>query len=210
MNPQSKSDQLLTLLNELIPSYEKSANELHDKAVLMTQLAAETMKESNELRKLVSMLRLTIHDHITQSKVDQITKSVQQHHESERIHVFEEAVPVAPHTPIIVARETPASVPQTEVSQTVTPTPNGPYSHALMNERIDMSNVSLPNHTHVSDTPNPVKTSSPSQVMNHETMEYEVDKEKLLDEFEAGTVTTSVMDLPIDMVEQMPNVDFSK
>lgn len=186
MNPQSKSDQLLTLLNELIPSYEKSANELHDKAVLMTQLAAETMKESNELRKLVSMLRLTIHDHITQSKVDQITKSVQQHHESERIHVFEEAVPVAPHTPIIVARET--------------PTPNGPYSHALMNERIDMSNVSLTNHTHAPDTP-----SQPKAVDQEE-----VDKEKLLDEFEQGKVTTSVMDLPIDMIETMPNVDFSK
>lgn len=197
MNP-SKSDQLLTLLNELIPSYEKSANELHDKAVLMTQLAAETMKESNELRKLVSMLRLTIHDHITQSKVDQITKSVQQHHESERIHVFEE-VPVAPHV----------TATTTHVPQTAAPTPNGPYSHALMNERIDMSNVSLPNHTHVPDTPN---TSSPVKVTDHAAFKYEeeVDKEKLLDEFEQGKVTTSVMDLPIDMIETMPNVDFSK
>ena len=178
MNP-SKSDQLLTLLNELIPSYEKSANELHDKSVLLTQLAAEAMKEANDLRKLVSMLRLTIHDHITQSKVDQITKSVQQHHESERIHVFEE-VPVAP--------------------QTTAPVPNGPYSHALMNERIDMSNVSLTNHTHAPDTP-----SQPKAVDQEE-----VDKEKLLDEFEQGKITTSVMDLPIDMIETMPNVDFSK
>lgn len=192
MNEPSKSDQLLTLLNELIPSYEKSANELHDKAVLMTQLAAETMKESNDLRKLVSMLRLTIHDHITQSKVDQITKSVQQHHESERLHVFEE-VQTGP-VPMVV----PVSV---------TPTPNEPYSHERMT---DMSNISLTNHTHVPVAPNPVKTSSPTQVMNHETMEYEVDKEKLLDEFEAGTVTTSVMDLPIDMIETMSNVDFSK
>lgn len=207
MNSQSKSDQLLTLLNELIPSYEKSANELHDKAVLMTQLAAETMKESNELRKLVSMLRLTIHDHITQSKVDQITKSVQHHHESERIHVFEEAVPVAPHTPIIVAREAPVPQPQAEVPQPTTPAPNGPYSHALMNERIDMSNVSLPNHTHAPDTPN---TSSPSKAIGHAAFNYDVDKEKLLDEFEQGKVTTSVMDLPIDMIETMPNVDFSK
>lgn len=178
MNP-SKSDQLLTLLNELIPSYEKSANELHDKSVLLTQLAAEAMKEANDLRKLVSILRLTIHDHITQSKVDQITKSVQQHHESERIHVFEE-VPVAP--------------------QTTAPVPNGPYSHALMNERVDMSNVSLTNHTHVPDTP-----SQPKAVDQEE-----VDKEKLLDEFEQGKITTSVMDLPIDMIETMPNVDFSK
>lgn len=181
MNEPSKSDQLLTLLNELIPSYEKSASELNDKAVLLTQLAAETTKEANNLRKLVSMLRLTIHDHITQSKVDQITKSVQQHHESERLHVFEE-VPVAPHVP--------------------TPTPNESYSHARMNGRTDMSNVSLTNHTHVPDVP---KISSPEEVDTAE-----VDKEKLLDEFEAGTVTTSVMDLPIDMIEQMPNVDFSK
>lgn len=181
MNTPSKSDQLLTLLNELIPSYEKSANELNDKAVLLTQLAAETTKEANGLRKLVSMLRLTIHDHITQSKVDQITKSVQQHHESEKVQIFEE-VPVAPN----------ASAPQV-----VTITPNESYSHARMNERTDMSNVSLTNHTHVPDTP---ATSSTE----------EVDKEKLLDEFEAGTVTTSVMDLPIDMIEQMPNVDFSK
>lgn len=183
MNEPSKSDQLLTLLNELIPSYEKSANALNDKAVLLTQLAAETTKEANDLRKLVSMLRLTIHDHITQSKVDQITKSVQQHHESERVHVFEE-VPVAPHTPTA----------PTQAPLAVAPVPNGPYSHALMNERIDMSNISLTNHTHAPD--------SPSQE--------EVDKEKLLDEFEAGTVTSSVMDLPIDMIEQMPNVDFSK
>lgn len=193
MNSPSKSDQLLTLLNELIPSYEKSANTLHDKAVLMTQLAAETMKEANDLRKLISMLRLTIHDHITQSKVDQITKSVQQHHESERIHVFEE-VPVAPH-----------------VTATTAPAPNRPYSHALMNERnsvscperserIDMSNVSLTNHTHDHDTP------SQPKVVDQE----EVDKEKLLDEFEQGKVTTSVMDLPINMIETMPNVDFSK
>ena len=199
MNEPSKSDQLLTLLNELIPSYEKSANALNDKAVLLTQLAAETTKEANDLRKLVSMLRLTIHDHITQSKVDQITKSVQQHHESERVNIFEE-VPVAPN----------ASTPHVQTPQVVTITPNESYSHARMNERTDMSNVSLTNHTHVPDTPNPVKTSSPSQVMNHETMEYEVDKEKLLDEFEAGTVTSSVMDLPIDMIETMPNVDFSK
>lgn len=186
MNSPNKSDKLLTLLNELIPSYEKSASELNDKAVLLTQLAAETTKEANNLRKLVSMLRLTIHDHITQSKVDQITKSVQQHHESERIHVFEE-VPVAPHT----------SAPQVQTPQAVTITPNESYSHARMNERIDMSNVSLTNHTHGSETPN---TSSPEKV----------DKEKLLDEFEAGTVTSSVMDLPIDMIETMPNVDFSK
>lgn len=199
MNEPSKSDQLLTLLNELIPSYEKSANALNDKAVLLTQLAAETTKEANDLRKLVSMLRLTIHDHITQSKVDQITKSVQQHHESERIHVFEE-VPVAPHV----------TATTTQAPQTAAPAHNGPYSHALMNERIDMSNVSLTNHTHAPVAPNLVKTSSPTQVMNHETMDDEVDKEKLLDEFEAGTVTTSVMDLPIDMIEQMPNVDFSK
>lgn len=179
MNEPSKSDQLLTLLNELIPSYEKSANELNDKAVLLTQLAAETTKEANDLRKLVSMLRLTIHDHITQSKVDQITKSVQQHHESERLHVFEE-VQTGP-VPIIK----PVSV---------SPVPNEPYSHERMT---DMSNVSLTNHTHVPDAP---KTSSTE----------EVDKEKLLDEFEAGTVTSSVMDLPIDMIETMPNVDFSK
>lgn len=184
MNEPSKSDQLLTLLNELIPSYEKSANALNDKAVLLTQLAAETTKEANDLRKLVSMLRLTIHDHITQSKVDQITKSVQQHHESERIHVFEE-VQTGP-VPII----TPVSV---------SPVPNESHSH----ERItDMSNVSLTNHTHA---PEVLNTSSPEEV---ETKE--VDKEKLLDEFEAGTITTSVMDLPIDMIEQMPNVDFSK
>lgn len=199
MNEQSKSDQLLTLLNELIPSYEKSANELNDKAVLLTQLAAETTKEANDLRKLVSILRLTIHDHITQSKVDQITKSVQQHHESEKVQIFEE-VPVAPN----------ASAPQVQTPQVVTITPNESYSHARMNERTDMSNVSLTNHTHAPVAPNPVKTSSPTQVMNHETMDYEVDKEKLLDEFEAGTVTSSVMDLPIDMIETMPNVDFSK
>lgn len=179
MNEPSKSDQLLTLLNELIPSYEKSANALNDKAVLLTQLAAETTKEANDLRKLVSMLRLTIHDHITQNKVDQITKSVQQHHESERLHVFEE-VQTGP-VPMVV----PVSV---------TPTPNEPYPHERMT---DMSKVSLTNHTHAPEAPN---TSSPE----------EVDKEKLLDEFEAGTVTTSVMDLPIDMIEQMPNVDFSK
>lgn len=184
MNEPSKSDQLLTLLNELIPSYEKSANALNDKAVLLTQLAAETTKEANDLRKLVSMLRLTIHDHITQSKVDQITKSVQQHHESERIRVFEE-VPVTPHV---------------TATTTQAPAHNGPYSHALMNERIDMSNVSLTNHTHAPDTP------SQSKTVDQE----EVDKEKLLDEFEQGKVTTSVMDLPIDMIETMPNVDFSK
>lgn len=191
MNEPSKSDQLLTLLNELIPSYEKSANALNDKAVLLTQLAAETTKEANDLRKLVSMLRLTIHDHITQSKVDQITKSVQQHHESERIHVFEE-VPVAPHV----------TATTTQAPQTAVPAHNGPYAHALMNERIDMSNVSLTNHTHAPDTPN----TSSSEVVETK----EVDKEKLLDEFEAGTVTSSVTDLPIDMIEQMPNVDFSK
>lgn len=189
MNEPSKSDQLLTLLNELIPSYEKSANELNDKAVLLTQLAAETTKEANDLRKLVSMLRLTIHDHITQSKVDQITKSVQQHHESERLHVFEE-VPVAPHV----------TTTTTQATQTVSPTPNGPYSPTLINERIDMSNVSLTNHTHAPDT------SSQPKTVDQE----EVDKEKLLDEFEQGKVTTSVMDLPIDMIETMPNVDFSK
>lgn len=192
MNEQSKSDQLLTLLNELIPSYEKSANALNDKAVLLTQLAAETTKEANDLRKLVSMLRLTIHDHITQSKVDQITKSVQQHHESESLHVFEE-VQTGP-VPMVV----PVSV---------TPAPNEPYSHERMT---DMSNVSLTNHTHAPDVSNPVKASSPAKVMNHETMDDEVDKEKLLNEFEAGTVTSSVMDLPIDMIETMPNVDFSK
>lgn len=197
MNEPSKSDQLLTLLNELIPSYEKSANALNDKAVLLTQLAAETTKEANDLRKLVSMLRLTIHDHITQSKVDQITKSVQQHHESERVHIFEE-VPVAPHVPTgPVASVAPVSV---------TPGPGGirytdtyPYRDE---DRIDMKEISLTNHTHTPDAPN---TSSPEEV---ETKE--VDKEKLLDEFEAGTVTSSVMDLPIDMIEQMPNVDFSK
>lgn len=187
MNEQSKSDQLLALLNELIPSYEKSANELHDKSVLLTQLAAEAMKEANDLRKLVSMLRLTIHDHITQSKVDQITKSVQQHHESERIHVFEE-VPIAPHV----------TATTTQAPQTAAPAHNGPYSHALMNERIDMSNVSLPNHTHVPDN------------QTQPEAEGEIDKEKLLDEFEQGKVTTSVMDLPIDMIETMSNVDFSK
>lgn len=196
MNEPSKSDQLLTLLNELIPSYEKSANALNDKAVLLTQLAAETTKEANDLRKLVSMLRLTIHDHITQSKVDQITKSVQQHHERERIHVFEE-VPTAPHV----------TAATTQVPQTTVPAPNGPYSHALMNERIDMSNVSLTNHTHAPDKPN---TSSPAKAIGHAAFNYEVDKEKLLDEFEQGKVTTSVMDLPIDMIETMPNVDFSK
>lgn len=195
MNNQSKSDQLLTLLNELIPSYEKSANELHDKSVLLTQLAAEAMKEANDLRKLVSILRLTIHDHITQSKVDEITKSVQQHHETEKVHVFEE-VPLAPHV----------TATTTQVPQTSAPTPNGPYSHALMNERIDMSNVSLPNHVHPADTPSPVKATGHA-AFNYED---EVDKEKLLDEFEQGKVTTSVMDLPIDMIETMPNVDFSK
>lgn len=193
MNNQSKSDQLLTLLNELIPSYEKSANELHDKSVLLTQLAAEAMKEANDLRKLVSMLRLTIHDHITQSKVDEITKSVQQHHETEKVHVFEE-VPLAPHV----------TATTTQVPQTSAPTPNGPYSHALMNERIDMSNVSLPNHVHPADTP------SLTKVTSHAAFDEEVDKEKLLDEFEQGKVTTSVMDLPIDMIETMSNVDFSK
>ena len=175
MNEPSKSDQLLTL-NELIPSYEKSANELNDKAVLLTQLAAETTKEANDLRKLVSMLRLTIHDHITQSKVDQITKSVQQHHEAESAHIFEE-VPTAPVAHI------------------------NPTTTVVKKEGTNME-VSLPNHTHVPDTP---KTSSPEEVDTKE-----VDKEKLLDEFEAGTVTTSVMDLPIDMIETMPNVDFSK
>ena len=188
MNEQSKSDQLLTLLNELIPSYEKSASELNDKAVLLTQLAAETTKEANDLRKLVSMLRLTIHDHITQSKVDQITKSVQQHHESERIHVFEE-VPVAPHTQTAAV----ASV----VPVSIAPAPSEPFPHERMSERTIIPNVSLTNHTHAPETS---RTSSPE----------EVDKEKLLDEFEAGTVTSSVMDLPIDMIEQMPNVDFSK
>ena len=181
MNTPSKSDQLLTLLNELIPSYEKSANELHDKAVLMTQLAAETMKEANDLRKLISMLRLTIHDHITQSKVDQITKSVQQHHESERIHVFEE-VPTAPVAHI------------------------NPTTTVVKKEGTNME-VSLPNHTHAPDTPN---TSSPDKATGHAAFNYDVDKEKLLDEFEQGKVTTSVMDLPIDMIETMPNVDFSK
>lgn len=191
MNEPSKSDQLLTLLNELIPSYEKSASELNDKAVLLTQLAAETTKEANNLRKLVSMLRLTIHDHITQSKVDQITKSVQQHHESERLHVFEE-VPVAPHAqPTPVASVVPVSV---TPSGGIRYTDTYPYRDE---DRIDMKEISLTNHTHAPDVPN---TSSPE----------EVDKEKLLDEFEAGTVTSSVMDLPIDMIEQMPNVDFSK
>lgn len=182
MNEPSKSDQLLTLLNELIPSYEKSASELNDKAVLLTQLAAETTKEANNLRKLVSMLRLTIHDHITQSKVDQITKSVQQHHESERVHIFEE-VPVAPHVP---------TGPVAHINPTTT---------VVKKEGTNME-VSLTNHTHATDVPN---TSSPEEVGTKE-----VDKEKLLDEFEAGTVTTSVMDLPIDMIETMPNVDFSK
>ena len=195
MNNQSKSDQLLTLLNELIPSYEKSANELHDKSVLMTQLAAEAMKEANDLRKLISMLRLTIHDHITQSKVDEITKSVQQHHEAEKVHVFEE-MPLSPHV----------TTTTTQVPQTAAPTPNEPYSHALMNERIDMSNVSLPNHVHPTDTPSPAKATGHA-AFNYED---EVDKKKLLDEFEQGKVTTSVMDLPIDMIETMPNVDFSK
>lgn len=176
MNEPSKSDQLLTLLNELIPSYEKSANELNDKAVLLTQLAAETTKEANDLRKLVSMLRLTIHDHITQSKVDQITKSVQQHHEAECVHIFEE-VPTAPVAHI------------------------NPTTTVVKKEGTNME-VSLPNHTHVPDTP---KTSSSEEVDTKE-----VDKEKLLDEFEAGTVTSSVMDLPIDMIETIPNVDFSK
>ena len=194
MNNQSKSDQLLTLLNELIPSYEKSANELHDKSVLLTQLAVEAMKEANDLRKLISMLRLTIHDHITQSKVDEITKSVQQHHESEKVHVFEE-VPVAPHV----------TATTTQVPQTTAPTPSRPYSHALMNERIDMSNVSLPNHVQY-----PADTPSPTKVTSHAAFDEEVDKEKLLDEFEQGKVTTSVMDLPIDTIETMSNVDFSK
>lgn len=183
MNNQSKSVQLLTLLNELIPSYEKSANELHDKSVLLTQLAAEAMKEANDLRKLVSMLRLTIHDHITQSKVDEITKSVQQHHESERIHVFEEVV----------------TGPVAHINPTTT---------VVKKEGTNME-VSLPNHTHVPDTPN---KSSPAKATGHAAFNYEdeVDKEKLLDEFEQGKVTTSVMDLPIDMIETMPNVDFSK
>lgn len=183
MNNQSKSDQLLTLLNELIPSYEKSANELHDKSVLLTQLAAEAMKEANDLRKLISMLRLTIHDHITQSKVNEITKSVQQHHESERIHVFEEVV----------------AGPVAHINPTTT---------VVKKEGTNME-VSLHNHTHVPDTPN---TSSPAKAAGHAAFNYEdeVDKEKLLDEFEQGKVTTSVMDLPIDMIETMPNVDFSK
>lgn len=203
MNNQSKSDQLLTLLNELIPSYEKSANELHDKSVLLTQLAAEAMKEANELRKLVSMLRLTIHDHITQSKVDEITKSVQQHHEAEKVHVFEE-VPVAPHQHV--------PQPHVMVNNPTTfepvPTPSTLFSQLLTEGKPEMK-VSIPNHTHVPDAPN---TSSPAKATGHAAFNYEdeVDKEKLLDEFEQGKVTTSVMDLPIDMIETMPNVDFSK
>ena len=185
MNEKSKSDQLLTLLNELIPSYEKSANELHDKSVLLTQLAAEAMKEANDLRKLVSMLRLTIHDHITQSKVDQITKSVQQHHESEKVHVFEE-VPVAPHPHTVFISPT-----------TFEPVPATVSPQSLTGGKPEMK-VSLTDHTHL-----PNKQTQPEA-------EGEIDKEKLLDEFEQGKVTTSVMDLPIDMIETMPNVDFSK
>lgn len=187
MNEPSKSDQLLTLLNELIPSYEKSANALNDKAVLLTQLAAETTKEANDLRKLVSMLRLTIHDHITQSKVDQITKSVQQHHESEKMHIFEE-VPVAPH------QHTGFISPTTFEP---VPVPSTLFPQSLTGGKPEMK-VSIPNHTHIPDN------------QTQPEAEGEIDKEKLLDEFEAGTVTSSVMDLPIDMIEQMPNVDFSK
>ena len=192
MNNQSKSDQLLTLLNELIPSYEKSANELHDKSVLLTQLAAEAMKEANDLRKLISMLRLTIHDHITQSKVDEITKSVQQHHEAEKVHVFEE-VPVAPHQHV--------PQPHVMVNNPTTfepaPTPSTLFSQLLTGGKPEMK-VSLTDHTHLPD-----KQTQPE-------VETDADKEKLLDEFEQGKVTTSVMDLPIDMIETMPNVDFSK
>ena len=192
MNNQSKSDQLLTLLNELIPSYEKSANELHDKSVLLTQLAAEAMKEANELRKLISMLRLTIHDHITQSKVDEITKSVQQHHEAEKVHVFEE-VPVAPHQHV--------PQPHVMVNNPTTfepaPTPSTLFSQLLTEGKPEMK-VSLTDHTHLPD-----KQTQPE-------VETDADKEKLLDEFEQGKVTTSVMDLPIDMIETMSNVDFSK
>ena len=191
MNNQSKSDQLLTLLNELIPSYEKSANELHDKSVLLTQLAAEAMKEANDLRKLISMLRLTIHDHITQSKVDEITKSVQQHHEAEKVHVFEE-VPVAPH---------PHAASHAEFISPTTfepaPTPSTLFSQSLTGGKPEMK-VSLTDHTHLPD-----KQTQPE-------VETDADKEKLLDEFEQGKVTTSVMDLPIDMIETMPNLDFSK
>lgn len=201
MNNQSKSDQLLTLLNELIPSYEKSANELHDKSVLLTQLAAEAMKEANDLRKLVSMLRLTIHDHITQSKVDEITKSVQQHHEAEKIHVFEE-VPVAPHQhvpqPHVMVNDPTTFEP--------TPTPSTLFSQLLTEGKPEMK-VSLTDHTHLPDSPN---VSSQTKTTDHAAFDVEVDKEKLLDEFEQGKVTTSVMDLPIDMIETMPNVDFSK
>ena len=195
MNNQSKSDQLLTLLNELIPSYEKSANELHDKAVLMTQLAAETMKESNELRKLVSMLRLTIHDHITQSKVDEITKSVQQHHEAERVHVFEE-VPLAPHQHTASHAEfiSPTTFEPVPAPQ---PAPSTLFPQSLTGGKPEMK-VSLTDHTHLPD-----KQTQPE-------VETDADKEKLLDQFEQGKVTTSVMDLPIDMIETMPNVDFSK
>lgn len=193
MNEPSKSDQLLTLLNELIPSYEKSANTLHDKAVLMTQLAAETTKEANDLRKLVSMLRLTIHDHITQSKVDQITKSVQQHHETEKMHIFEE-VPVAPHQhATFISPTTFEAVPSPQPA----PVPSTLFPQSLTGGKPEMK-VSIPNHTHLPDN------------QTQPEVETDADKEKLLDEFEAGTVTTSVMDLPIDMVEQMPNVDFSK
>lgn len=193
MNNQSKSDQLLTLLNELIPSYEKSANELHDKSVLLTQLAAEAMKEANDLRKLISMLRLTIHDHITQSKVDEITKSVQQHHEAEKVHVFEE-VPLAPHQHV--------PQPHVMVDNPTTfepaPTPSTLFSQLLTEGKPEMK-VSLTNHTHLPDHQG--KTTE---------VETDTDKEKLLDEFEQGKVTTSVMDLPIDMIETMPNVDFPK
>ena len=198
MNNQSKSDQLLTLLNELIPSYEKSANELHDKSVLLTQLAAEAMKEANDLRKLISMLRLTIHDHITQSKVDEITKSVQQHHETEKVHVFEE-VPVAPHQhvpqPHVMANNPTTFEPA--------PTPSTLFSQLLTEGKPEMK-VSLTDHTHLPDEQTQPKWT------NHETMNDSEEKEKLLDEFEQGKVTTSVMDLPIDMIETIPNVDFSK
>lgn len=192
MNNQSKSDQLLTLFNELIPSYEKSANELHDKSVLLTQLAAEAMKEANDLRKLISMLRLTIHDHITQSKVDEITRSVQQHHESEKVHVFEE-VPVAPH-PHVPQPHVMANNPTTFEPA---PTPSTLFSQLLTEGKPEMK-VSLTDHTHLPDKQTPPE------------VETDADKEKLLDEFEQGKVTTSVMDLPIDMIETMPNVDFSK
>ena len=197
MNNQSKSDQLLTLLNELIPSYEKSANELHDKSVLLTQLAAEAMKEANDLRKLVSMLRLTIHDHITQSKVDEITKSVQQHHESEKVHVFEE-VPLAPHSHTAFISPT-----TFEPAPQPAPAPSTLFPQSLTGGKPEMK-VSIPNHTHLPDEQTQPKWT------DHETMNDSEEKEKLLDEFEQGKVTTSVMDLPIDMIETMPNVDFSK